>query len=50
MTKEKMLDIIMVISSLESWAYAQKAAFPDYLIEEVAQAVEALKEAILEGE
>lgn len=50
MTKEKLLDVLMVISALESWAYAQKAAFPDYLIEEVAKAVEALKEAILKGE
>lgn len=50
MIKQKMLGVLMVISSLESWAYAQKAAFPDYLIEEVAQAVEALKAAILEGE
>lgn len=58
MTKEKLLDVLMVISALESWAYAQnyadlvsgEAAFPDYLIEEVAQAVEALKEAILRGE
>lgn len=49
MTKEKLLDVLMTISALESWAYAQKSAFPDYLIEEVAQAVEALKEAILEG-
>ena len=50
MTKEKLLDVLMVISALESWAYAQKAVFPDYLIEEVAQAVESLKAAILEGQ
>jgi hypothetical protein len=50
MTKEKMLDVLMTISALESWAYAQKAAFPDYLIEEVAQAVDALKQAILRGD
>lgn len=50
MTKQKLLDVLMVISALESWAYAQKAPFPDYLIEEVAQAVEALKQAILRGD
>ena len=40
----------MTLSALESWAFAQGKPLPDYLIEEVAQAVEALKEAILGGE
>lgn len=49
MTKEKLLDVLITISSLESWAYAQGKTLPDYLSDSVGLAVEALREAILGG-
>lgn len=50
MTKQKMLDVLMTLSALESWAYAQGKPIPDYLSDSIMLAVESLKKAILEGE
>ena len=48
MTKEQCLDIIKLLSALESWSFASKGErLPDYLYEQISTAVENLTREVL---
>ncbi len=47
MTRKDYLDILMLISALESWAFSTKNMLPDYLRETLDNAVEKLEAEIL---
>lgn len=49
MTKPEALDMLMLLSALESWAFSQKAMIPDYLHDRLSAAVEGLRAEVLEG-
>lgn len=50
MTKKDHLELLMLISALESWCYSisEKNRLPDWLVENLGDAVEKLKAEILE--
>jgi hypothetical protein len=50
MNREQMLDLLMLISALESWAMAQTARLPDYLLEDIGKAVGQLRAQLIEGD
>ena len=47
MTKEQILDIIKLLSALESWSFAHGYSLPDYLSEDLIKTVEALSAEVL---
>lgn len=48
MTKEFALDLIKLLSAIESWSFAKDAGIlPDYLHEHLANAVESLTKEVL---
>lgn len=47
MTKEQHLQILMVLSALESWGYSEKHYLPDFLAERLGDAIEALRLEVL---
>jgi len=47
MTKQQLLDIIKLLSALESWSFAEKNRLPDYLLEDIQKSVDALTVEIL---
>ena len=47
MTKSELLDIIKLLSALESWSFAEKHRLPDYLQEETARLSELLSNEVL---
>jgi hypothetical protein len=47
MTKTQLLDIIKLLSALESWSFAEKHRLPDYLLEELEKNVELLSVEVL---
>jgi len=47
MTKQQLLDIIKLLSALESWSFAEKHRLPDYLLEDIQKSVDALTQEIL---
>ena len=49
MTKKEMLDLMRLLSALESWAMSRSERLPDYLHEQIANSTEALEGYILEG-
>jgi hypothetical protein len=48
MTKVEALRIIKLLSALESWAFSQKETMPDYLVDDVGNAMAVLERIILE--
>ena len=50
MKKQDALDLLMLLSALESWSLASKERLPDYLYERIASSVDLLSEILLEGE
>ena len=50
MTKKDCLDLLMVLSALESWCFSMsdRKHLPDWLVENLGDAVEKLKAEILE--
>ncbi len=48
MTKDKALKIIKLLSALESWGFSTKNMFPDYLHEELCDAIALLEDIVLE--
>lgn len=48
MTKKDYLDVIMLLSALESWAFAENKRLPDYLAEDISSALERLEKEVLE--
>jgi hypothetical protein len=47
MTKELSLRIIMLLSALESWSFANKSRLPDHTLEELNNVVDELKLEVL---
>lgn len=47
--REQTLDILMLLSALESAFFASKSTMPDYLIERIDKAVDVLKNEVLNG-
>jgi hypothetical protein len=48
MNKSDYLDIIKLLSALESWGFATKERLPDYLHEQLNETIELLSREILE--
>jgi hypothetical protein len=50
MDKEQCLDILLLLSALESWSFATKTPLPDYLHERLGDMVLAMSKVVLKGE
>ena len=48
MTKEEALNIIKLLSALESWAFSTKTMLPDYLHDDLCVTVRKLEAIVLE--
>lgn len=47
MTKPQALDLLMLISALETWSFSTGQPLPDYLIERLDVAIELLRNEVL---
>ena len=47
MNKEFTLELLKMLSALESWSFSVKAPFPDYLAEVLSSSIEKLTEEVL---
>ncbi len=47
MTKEQALQIIKLLSAVESWSFADKHLMPAYLYERIDEAMEVLEQEVL---
>jgi len=47
MTKEEALKIIKLLSALESWSFSTKTSIPDYIHENLCEAIEVLESIVL---
>lgn len=50
MNKELALDLIKLLSALESWGFLEGKRLPDYLFDQISDRVCELSKIILEGE
>lgn len=50
MNKEQCLDLLMLLSALESWALSQKEAMPDYLLDRITDSVNLLTREVLKND
>jgi hypothetical protein len=50
MSKEESLDLLMLLSAVESWAFSTKERMPDYLFEKIDSATEILRAKVLGGD
>ena len=48
MSKQQTLEILMLLSAIESWSFAVGKMFPDYLHENLSRIVNELSEQLLE--
>lgn len=49
MTKLQLLDIVMLLSALESWALSQQSRLPCYLTDRINDSINVLTEEILKN-
>lgn len=47
MTKQDKIEIMMLLSALESWGFSTKSLFPDYLHERLSNILEKLNEEVV---
>ncbi len=47
MTRVEALEIIKLLSALESWSFSLKERLPDYLLEKIATSIEVLEKEVL---
>ena len=47
MTKEQLLDLLQLLSALESWGFSSGTKIPDYLLERLDLSIDKLREEIL---
>lgn len=47
MTKQQILDLIQLLSALESWGFSNKHVLPDFLSDSLADCIDALRTEIL---
>jgi len=50
MTNKDKLDLIMLLSALESWSFSVKSPFPDYLHDGISESIELLTSEVLNNE
>ncbi len=50
MNKEKALEILLLLSALESWSFSAGQRLPDYLHDNLANTVESLSKCVLEDD
>jgi hypothetical protein len=48
LTKQELLNLLMLLSALESWGFSTQTQFPDYLHDQIRTSVERLSEALIE--
>ena len=48
MTKQQALDILLLLSALESWGFSNTQMFPDYLHERLADTMALLEREVLD--
>lgn len=48
MERAQILDLLMLLSALESWAFSKQTMLPDYLHERLCKQVEMLSELLLD--
>ena len=47
MTKPQILDLLMLLSAIESWSFADKHRMPDYLYERLDTAIDLLRKDLI---
>ena len=47
MTKEQALDLIKLLSAVESWSFADKHRMPDYLYDNIDESIKVLEKEVL---
>lgn len=47
MNKEELLQIIKLLSALESWSFSSKTPIPDYLLDKIDTTMERLEDEVL---
>ena len=47
MTKEQILEVIKLLSALESWSFADKHTMPDYLYDKIEASLNVLEKELL---
>ena len=47
MTKEQALDLIKLLSAVESWSFADKHRMPDYLYDKIDESMKVLEKEVL---
>lgn len=47
MTREQILDLLMLLSAMESWSFAEKHRMPDYLLECLHECIDVLRGELL---
>lgn len=47
MTKEQVIELIMLLSALESWSFSAGQRLPDYLIDRLGAGIDALVKEVL---
>ena len=47
MTRVEALEIIKLLSALESWSFSVRERLPDYLLEKIATSIEVLEKEVL---
>ena len=47
MTKEQILDLLQLLSALESWGVSNGQGMPDFLLEQINDSVEVLRNEVL---
>lgn len=50
MTKQEILEVLLLLSALESWSFADKHHLPDYLFERLDRAIANMTEKLLGDE
>ena len=50
MTRQQKLDILLLLSALESWGYADKHYLPDFLAERLGESIKLLSDEVLKKE
>lgn len=47
MTKQEYLELLMLLSAMESWTFSVKECLPDYLHERLSNSIESLSNEVL---
>ena len=47
MTRAQILDLLMLLSAMESWSFAEKHRMPDFLLERLNESIDVLRGELL---